>query len=166
MTLEERVLFAQRLCNLTNSTWKQFVVTWAGFNTLYNSVHGGSECWRAMQMIKLYVPYRTAERLLNQLSGPISYFAPEAPGNMQLGPSHPAFRQKTNAALRKVKNPRLNPIDRLAQLIAVVYQVRCNLLHGDKDPAEGRDCALVINSLAVLDAIMPEIAKTVRCKTS
>ena len=165
MTLEERVLFAQRLCNLTNSTWKQFVVTWAGFNTLYNSVHGGSECWRAMQMIKLYVPYRTAERLLNQLSGPISYFAPEAPGNMQLSHSHPAFRQKTNAALRKVKNPRLKPVERLAYLISVVYQVRCNLLHGDKDPYETRDRALVANSLIVLDAVVPEIINSILHET-
>jgi hypothetical protein len=39
----------------------------------------------------------------------------------------------------------------------VIYQVRCNLIHGDKDPDDARDRMLVSESVAVLRSLMPAL---------
>jgi hypothetical protein len=46
---------------------------------------------------------------------------------------------------------------RLAGVAGVLYQVRCNLIHGSKDPENPRDRMLVEESLAVLEVLVPAL---------
>jgi len=48
-------------------------------------------------------------------------------------------------------------VGRLAGVVGVLYQIRCNLLHGSKDPSNDRDRILVKESLVVLSALLPEL---------
>jgi hypothetical protein len=159
MHFQERLALANRLYRLDNPTWQRFALAWASFNTLYNSVRGGSERWRAMQLVRQYVYHNEAQRVLDRLDGPIAYFTALTPGDMRFEPANPGVRGTSAAALRRVADQHLTPVNRLSWLVAVVYQIRCNLLHGSKDPQMNRDRALIVHSLAVLDALIPRVIR-------
>jgi hypothetical protein len=55
------------------------------------------------------------------------------------------------------RNPKESAVGRLAAATGVLYQIRCNLIHGGKDPDSQRDRMLVRESLAVLRVLVPAI---------
>ena len=73
---------------------------------------------------------------------------------MRKAPNHPRFRKRSTIDLEVVKNTDREPIERLARLMSVVYQIRCNLVHGSKDPDNVRDRSLVSSSQEVLERVL------------
>lgn len=55
----------------------------------------------------------------------------------------------------------MTPIDqqteRLGAMMVLVYQVRCSLLHGNKNPERDRDNQLVRWGVHVLEVAIPEL---------
>jgi hypothetical protein len=67
----------------------------------------------------------------------------------------PKFRVASQRCAALYRNKAESEIGRLAAVGGVLYQIRCNLLHGSKDPSSARDRMLVQESLAVLRNLVP-----------
>lgn len=76
---------------------------------------------------------------------------------MQLDRDDPSFRAATQRCAALYRNRGETSKNRLAAVGGVIYQVRCNLIHGDKDPDDARDRMLVSESVAVLRTLMPAL---------
>jgi hypothetical protein len=127
------------------------------FNNLYNEVSSGDERSRLMATVRRSLSNDPAEAILGVSRGAINYFTNLPPGDMRFHPEHPKFRHRTSDDLRVVNDGSANPVERVAHLASVVYQVRCNLIHGSKDPANQRDRELVEHSRIVLDALLTSL---------
>lgn len=140
-----------------NTLADRFVRNWAGFNAIYNAF-SGTERERLMAAIASGLTEEQAEGILSYAADDIDYFAHLPPGNVQRARTDPHFRKKTLADMRRVKDISLSATTRLSHLLSVVYQVRCNLLHGGKNAGDERGARLIgggdhIVSL-VLDKLM------------
>jgi hypothetical protein len=94
---------------------------------------------------------------LDSLAPEIRFYATLPPGDMRLI-GHPArFRARTTADLQVVVDASRSASERLAHLLAVVYQVRCNLFHGQKNPADFRSHQLIRAGHRVLSALLDEV---------
>ena len=157
----DRAALARRLKQLEIPDWSEFVQTWMGFNAVYGVVEGRTERNRLMNAVRAFISSAEARRLLQQSEDAIRFFAELPPGNMWKSPNHPGFRQRSAADLAVVNDGKADARERLAHLMSVVYQIRCNLVHGSKDPHNLRDRRLVSAShgvlAPVLEAILPQL---------
>jgi hypothetical protein len=64
------------------------------------------------------------------------------PGDDRYAPSDARYRTKTRALARVFASGASAP-EKLSALMRIVYQVRCNMIHGEKDPDFWRDKSLV-----------------------
>lgn len=64
------------------------------------------------------------------------------------------FRTRAEDDMRIVMDASSLPSLRLAHLIAVVYQIRCNLFHGQKNPADFRRHKLIRSGDRILDGLL------------
>ncbi len=69
----------------------------------------------------------------------------------------PSFRAASQRYAAMYRNKKESSVSRLAAVAAVLYQIRCNLIHGSKDPELERDRMLVTESLAILAALVPAL---------
>lgn len=137
--------------------WGQFTSQWMALNALYNAVEGPSERKRVMNVVEKYLPQPAATRLLGELSAAIQNLAALPPGNVSFSERDKRFRLQSGADLALVRDDTQSATTRMAHLTAVVYQVRCNLLHGTKDPNVQRDRDLVAWSNQVLALLVPAL---------
>jgi len=79
------------------------------------------------------------------------------PGNMLRDRYDPDFRAVSQHFAALYRNRDGTSTSRLAAVGGVIYQVRCNLIHGDKDPDDTRDQMLVSESLLVLRSLVPAL---------
>lgn len=84
------------------------------------------------------------------------------PGDMRKDSSDPEFKAHTERCAADYRDHTKASYERLAGLMGVIYQVRCNLLHGDKDPDDARDFLLVDSSITVLQAVLPALEDAIR----
>lgn len=125
------------------------------FNTFYNQEADRSERTRAMNAIRHNVTDAQSQSLLSQLSDEIVFFTRLPPADTRKQLADPLYRQGSQDDLNIVNDLNQNASERLASLISVLYQVRCNLMHGDKDPDSKRDREVVKWSLDTLRKILP-----------
>lgn len=154
LAIDYRNALARRLRELDLPDWQGFIRDWISFNTLYTLVRGGSEREQVMNMVRQTVAVDQSEEFLASLLEPITFFTQLPPGNMRYDRADPRFRQQSEADLTVVNDAAQDPVERLARLMSVVYQIRCNLLHGEKDPINDRDRDLVQWSYVVLSATL------------
>jgi hypothetical protein len=76
---------------------------------------------------------------------------------MQVDRDGPSFRAATQRCAALYRNRGETSRSRLAAVGCVIYQVRCNLIHGDKDPDDARDRMLVSESVGVLRSLVPAL---------
>lgn len=69
----------------------------------------------------------------------------------------PSFRAASHRYAAIYQNRSETAVNRLAAVGAVLYQIRCNLIHGGKSPDDQRDTMLVRESVAVLEIVVPAI---------
>lgn len=119
-----------------------FIRHWIGYNALYNAFPG-SERERLMACIEAGITDEQAAFLLSSLNDELRFYASLPPGNMRLGATHPEFRRRATLDMRFAEDQTLHPTRRLAHLMAAVYQVRCNLFHGQKRPQDSRSQELI-----------------------
>lgn len=116
---------------------------WRGFNNLFFPVQGDSEREKIKSFITEKLSADKAQEILDSHLPEIEYLLSEPVINMRrngkdTGPNILAFH---NA---------LSPVEKLNELLMVIYQVRCNLEHGQKSPNRNRDNELCRCASAVV----------------
>jgi hypothetical protein len=96
-------------------------------------------------------------RVLRRSTKSVDQILAIPPANLLLNRWDPKFRAASQRCAALYRNKKETAIGRLAGVVGVLYQIRCNLLHGSKDPSNERDQMLVKESLAVLDVLLPEL---------
>jgi hypothetical protein len=111
---------------------------WMGFNNLYSNA-SGAEVDSIKSFIDANVNNETAQELLDNHQTEITYFM-----------SRPVFDMRGNgrSSQRDINNYNSTTcaITKLKSILMVVYQVRCNLMHGQKSPSRERDVDLCKHS--------------------
>lgn len=72
----------------------------------------------------------------------------------------PEIRKRCRQVARRFTslcNDRTYPEDRVNALFQTMYQVRCNLMHGAKNPTPERDFSLISGAAQVLENCLPEL---------
>lgn len=153
----QRAARALAMMNHGQPEWDSFLRAWIGFNAVYNEHPDRTERDRVMAAVRAGFTDEEAGELLGENAGEITELLALPPGDMRLGPRHARFRQKSTADAAVVSDETAPGRERLAHLMAVVYLVRCNLVHGDKDPRAIRDRALVRASDVIVRRVVERL---------
>lgn len=137
--------------------WKEFGVLWSAFNAVYGGEPDPKERARVVTCIRRRFSQRGALRTLRAVTKSIDKILALPPGNMLLDVRDPAFRAASQRYVGLYRDPSATAVARLAAVGGVLYQVRCNLIHGSKDPRSSRDLMLVQESVVVLRALIPAL---------
>ena len=142
--------------------WREFATHWSAFNAVYGGEPDKKERARVMTCIRRHFNESAALRTLRAVTKPIDKILALPPGNMLLEVWNPAFRAASQRCAALYRNRRESAVGRLAAVGGVLYQVRCNLLHGSKDPNSPRDRMLVHESLLVLRVLVPALEQQLK----
>lgn len=156
----EHALLAYRWLNRAGDRlWTEFPRYWMAFNALYNAVRDeqDSEVTAVTKVVGLFIDQGVAQACLDEIGQKrISELTAIPPGDDRLDPHDPNYRKKTAALVSRFYGSR-DPVEQLATLMAIVYQVRCNLVHGSKDPEVMRDQTLVSACTPILEVVVPRL---------
>lgn len=124
-----------------------FSNAWRAFNHLYFPVNGKNEREKIRRYLEDSVDEATAERLLEEHDRELNYLTAEPVIDMRGNARDTAGNienfQDGGAAVRK-----------LQEIFMIIYQVRCNLEHGQKSPSRGRDVDLCRSACPLVECIV------------
>lgn len=127
----------------------------------FNAIYGGEpdrwERTRVMASIRNGFSEEAALRVLDAAAHAADCILATPPGNTRRPHTDPNFRTETIELASQYRQADAPARDRLAALGGVIYQVRCSLIHGSKDPSNARDRMLVRESLSTLRLLLPEL---------
>lgn len=146
--------------------WAEFSGLWMAFNAIYGGEPDARERSRVMGSIRRNLTDAAAVRVLRSSSKSVDKILALPPGNMLIDRYDPNFRAASARCAALYHNKKESARGRLAGVAGVLYQVRCNLIHGAKDPDVQRDRMLVEESLAVLMALVPELEAALAANSS
>jgi hypothetical protein len=152
-----RAELAFRIRTAAPAEWNEFSNLWMAFNAIYGGEPDARERARVIASIRRHMSERSALRVLRKVTKAVDRILAIPPGNTQLDRWHPGFRAASQRYSAMYRNKAESTVGRLAAVAAVIYQVRCNLLHGSKDPSIERDRMLVQESLVILRTLVPEL---------
>ena len=152
-----RAQLARRLREQTPPQWHEFTNHWIAFNALYGGELDDGERARVMSTIRKHVSSQRAVHILNRQAKAIAQILALPPGDMRVEVHDPRFREASRRCARLYRSTFGTPQSRLAGVGGTLYQVRCNLIHGSKDPNDSRDRMLVRESLAILRDLVPAV---------
>lgn len=108
---------------------------WRGFNNLFYGEAQGSEREKIRAFLSQKITEADAKGLLQEHEPEISYLLSKPVIDMRgNGRDTTEHIQAFNAAN--------NSLDKLQEIFMIIYQVRCNLEHGQKSPTRERDIQL------------------------
>ncbi len=139
------------------SDWSEFSNLWMAFNSVYGGEPDQRERARVMASIRRNFSERAALRVLRNVTRSVDRILEVPPGNMLLNRWDPRFRAASQRCAGLYRNKSESALGRLAAVGGVLYQVRCNLIHGSKDPNNPRDRMLVAESVAILNVLVPAL---------
>jgi hypothetical protein len=161
-TPHEQALLASRWLDAGDDRlWADFPRYWMAFNALYNAVREerDPEAAAVEKVIRLFFDRHSAEACLRRIHPRhIADLVTAPPGDDRLDPTDPKYRAKATVSV-EILNSSDDPTERLAALMAIVYQVRCNLLHGSKDPEVIRDQDLVTTCTPILEVVVSKLER-------
>lgn len=152
-----RAQLSQRIRQAFPREWSRFTGLWLSFNAIYGGEPDAKERRRVMAAIRRHLSQARARQVLQASADPLQRILSIPPGDMRLDERDPTFRRASRALARKYWDRSCSQVDRLAAVGGVLYQVRCNLLHGSKDPRNDRDRMLVEQSIRVLECLVPAL---------
>lgn len=152
-----RAELAYRIRTASPREWSEFGTLWTAFNAIYGGEPDQRERSRVMACLRRHFTNGTATQVLRAVRRSVDQILALPPGNLLIDRYDPNFRAASRRYAAMYRNPRETPISRVAAVGAVLYQIRCNLIHGDKDPQAARDRMLVQESLAVLQVLVPAL---------
>lgn len=110
-----------------------------------------------MKCLAESISLATAEQILSVHEGSVRGLTDLPPGDTRYEATDPKFRALATQDAAIVRDHSQDPLTRLARLGGLLYQVRCSLLHGSKDPSSTRDRMLVTASNKILSDILPHL---------
>jgi hypothetical protein len=152
-----RAALSRRIRAASPADWLRFGTLWTSFNSLYGGEPDARERARVVALVRRFANDRLARRVLRRTRASIDRVLSIPPGNMRLESWDPRFRAATQRWAAVYRSGSETSVSRLAAVAAIMYQVRCNLTHGYKDPIVERDRMLVRESLNVLEHLVPEL---------
>lgn len=156
-----RAALAYRIRTSSPAEWREFTQLWMAFNAMYGGEPDQRERARVMRCVRGAFSERAALRVLRAVSRPVDRILEVPPGNLLLDRWDPNFRAASQRCAALYRNKSETSVGRLAAVGGVLYQIRCNLMHGGKDPQVARDQMLVRESLAVLGALVPALESSI-----
>lgn len=160
MTAESAALRAElsfRIRTGAPAEWTEFSQLWMAFNAIYGGEPDARERSRVMASIRRNFSERAAMRVLRAVTPSVNRILEIPPAKLLLNRWDPKFRAASQRCAALYRNKAETAVGRLAAVGGVLYQVRCNLLHGSKDPRVPRDVMLVQESLTVLRSLVPAL---------
>ena len=120
---------------------------WRGFNNLYAPMRKKNEREKIQAFLQNSICEERASHLLSTHADCIDYLLSEPVINMQgngkdTAPNITAFKEATSSLVK------------FKEVIMVVYQVRCNLEHGQKSPSRVRDVLLCQCATPIIAALI------------
>ena len=149
-----------RIRTASPKDWNEFSGLWMAFNSVYGGEPDRRERARVMACIRRNFSESAALRVLRRVTKSVDRILDIPPGNMLLNRWDPSFRAASQRCAGLYRNKSESAVGRLAAVGGVLYQVRCNLIHGNKDPNNARDRMLVSESVAILNVLVPELEKS------
>lgn len=140
--------------------WKDFPRYWTAFNALYNTGKKANEPEEDAidRTIRTFFDEPAAAACLKDVDKTsIRSLIHIPPGDDRYQPGHPKFREKGQRRVRQFTTPK-SAVDRLSALMRVVYQVRCNTIHGSKRPHVIRDQQLVEASTPIVKVVVRHLS--------
>ena len=136
-----------------DDSYDRFVYLWFALNALYNEFHESGER-RAMGDLVYSRRYHIGREIDNILEAPYAEFFKkriirDCRGN--------GFDTGESAAV--LRNSDYSPKKRLRNLLYILYQVRCNLFHGNKMFGRDSDNEVVANAASALTRIIEAFLK-------
>ncbi len=126
----------------------RFVYLWFAFNILYSEFMNNDERWAIRKFTeKRVLNIRNVEQILNHEDS--RYFVRRIIRNCRIDNT-----QDTAELAAKLKNPRNHKNARFEALVLILYQVRCNLFHGNKLFSSESDQEVVLHAANVLQMIL------------
>jgi hypothetical protein len=153
---------AYRIRVASPGEWQEFSNLWMAFNAIYGGEPDRRERARVISCIRRSFSERSALTVLRAVTTPIDQILLIPPGNLLHNRYDSSFRSASVRYAALYRNRKETSISRLAAVAAVLYQVRCNLIHGGKDPHNERDKMLVRESLKVLHVLVPALENQLR----
>lgn len=154
---ELRTQLSFRIRTVAPQDWSAFSQLWMAFNALYGGEPDRRERARVMASVRRYFGERAALRVLRAVTKPVDRILEIPPADMLLNRWDPNFRAASQRCAGLYRNSKESSVGRLAAVAGVLYQIRCNLLHGSKDPRNERDLMLVRESVSVLRELVPAL---------
>jgi len=126
-------------------------------STPYNAVGGPTERERVRSVVQTFIKADKASELLPRLVSAENPLPNPPPGDTRWSASDPRFRRDSVIEAAAVNDAGRPSPERLAALLALVYQVRCSLVHGNKNPDRHQDNELVWWGVSVLEEVVPAL---------
>lgn len=136
---------------------RDFFSTWAAFNTLYSFSTAQREVQQIMECLRTELSEDVAAAIINECRREAEFYLDTPPGDMRYHRGHPEFRRKAAMHLKVYRNVDHSAVERVANLVAAVYQVRCNLLHGNKNPQNRRAANLIVYGEHIVETVLRKI---------
>lgn len=133
-----------------NSIWARFALNWMAFNALYDVFEGKGERRRVLMSALIYFDDESAAKLLAAHAADLRALTNPPPGDDKKSPAPEDEYRKWGNRHRDVIYTDARPTLRLAHVFATIYQVRCNLIHGNKATYVQRDRDLVFAGDSIL----------------
>ncbi|HHF2988654.1 TPA: hypothetical protein ACPJ0P_004683 [Vibrio alginolyticus] len=161
MTVSENA--AQRALDIINNLGgvvSEFRDNWLAvqaYSTAYEN--GGDQRSTIIHAIESSLSEDVCQAILVKFETEIQYLHSSPVGDLRFENSHDRFYQNGNRDIQAVINTDNSSQVRLAHLVCVVYQIRCNLDHGHKELTTARSQKLfdIGNRIiqAVIEALVP-----------
>ena len=124
-----------------------FTNVWRGFNNLYYRVQGDSEKAQIKRYLQIAIDTIAATEVLNSHSTEIAYLLSQPVIDMR------GTGRDTSQHIAGF-NSTSDSVAKLQELFMIVYQIRCNLEHGQKSPTRDRDVQLCASAAPlVIDVV-------------
>ncbi|WNM57890.1 hypothetical protein [Candidatus Nitrospira allomarina] len=134
---------------LAQSPIDAFTDFWRAFNNLYSAHPGIREIERVRAFLMARVPSVAAATILSSHQEQVDYLLSQPVSDMR---GNGRNTKTAVAAFRAGGSDQ----EKLCELFTIIYQVRCNLQHGQKSPTVDRD-------LRLCECSAPVVAEVVAC---
>lgn len=124
---------------------------WAGFNNLYASDVKADERTKICTYLRKSVSLSTAETILTENLNGVDYLLSQPVIDM------PWMKKDTSHFIEAFQVAQ-DSLEKLVNVFIVVYQVRCNLEHGQKSPSRERDVQLCAYSAPIVAKVIEHCA--------
>lgn len=120
---------------------------WRAFNNLYYPVNGAHERTKILRFLEESVDEELAADLLTEHEDEVRYL---------LGDPVIDMRGNGRNTAQHIEAFQLGDtyLDKLKELFMIIYQVRCNLEHGQKSPSRDRDVELCRSARPIVEWIV------------